>query len=69
MPEGNLTELIARDEGEIDRGSVTESVCVGVEESETVNVTEVLPLEVGSPEIMPLFPKLSPAGNALDDQA
>ena len=42
---------------------------MGVEESETVNVTEVLPLEVGSPEIMPLFPKLSPAGNALDDQA
>jgi hypothetical protein len=69
VPEGNLTELIVRDEGEIDRGSVTDWVCVEAEESETVNVTEVFPLEVGSPEITPLFPKLSPAGNALDDQA
>jgi hypothetical protein len=40
-----------------------------VEESETVNVTVVLPLEVGSPEMTPLFPRLSPTGNALDDQA
>lgn len=61
-------ELIDRDEGAIDRDCVTESVCVGVEESETVNVTEVLPLEVGSPEMMPLSPRVSPAGNALDDQ-
>lgn len=69
MPEGNLTELINSDEGAIDRDCVNESVCAGVEESETVNVTVVLPLEVGSPEITPLSPRLSPAGNALDDQA
>ena len=63
-----MTELIVRAEGEIDRGSVTESVWVGVEESETVNVTEVLSLEVGSPEMTPLVPSVSPAGKALDDQ-
>ena len=63
-----MTELIVKDEGAIDRDCVNESVCAGVEESETVKVTEVIPLEVGSPEITPLFPRVSPAGNALDDQ-
>jgi hypothetical protein len=49
--------------------AVTEAVNAGLFESETVKVTVVLPLEVGSPEITPLLPRLSPAGNALDDQA
>ena len=62
-----MTELIVRDEGEMDRGSVTDSVCVGLEESETVKVTFVFPLEVGSPEMTPLLPRLSPVGNALED--
>ncbi len=63
-----MTELIVRNEGAIDKGSAIESVCAGVEESETVKVTEVLPLEVGSPETTPLLRRLSPSGNALDDQ-
>jgi hypothetical protein len=64
-----LTELIVRNEGAIDKGSAMESVCAGVEESETVKVTEVVPLEIGSPEMTPLLPRVRPTGNALDDQA
>jgi len=66
--EGNLTELIDKDGGAIERDSVTDCVSAGVEESETAKVTEVLPLEVGSPETAPLLPRLSPWGSALDDQ-
>jgi hypothetical protein len=45
-------------------------LCAGVLESETVNVTLLVPLLVGVPEINPLLPKLSPAGKAppLTDQ-
>lgn len=48
--------------------AVTEVVNIGLLESETVNVTLLLPLEVGSPATAPLLPRLRPAGNALEDQ-
>ncbi len=48
--------------------AVTDAVNAGLLEAETEKVTEVLPLEVGSPAIAPLLPRFSPAGNALEDQ-
>lgn len=51
-----------------ERVTVVFAVRAGEEESVTAKVTVVLPLEVGSPEITPLLPRLSPAGNALEDQ-
>ena len=66
--DGRVEVVIARDVGAITSVDVTDAVNAGLLESETVKVTEVLPLEVGSPEITPLLPRISPAGNALEDQ-
>ena len=51
-----------------ERVRVVFAVRAGEEESVTAKVTVVLPLEVGFPEIAPLLPRLSPAGNAVEDQ-
>jgi len=68
VPAGSLAELMAKDRGEMTRGSVVERVCAGELESDTVKVTEVLLLEVGVPETMPLFEIVNPAGSVLEDQ-
>ena len=47
--------------------SLTDWVCAGLLESDTVAVTLVVPLAVGVPAIAPLLPRLSPAGKALTD--
>jgi hypothetical protein len=60
--------VIVRGDGATTSVAVTEAVNAGLLESATVKVTLVLPLEVGSPDSTPLLPRLSPAGNALDDQ-
>ena len=59
---------IVRGAGATTSVAATVAVNAGLLESATVKVTVVLPLEVGSPEIAPLPPRLSPAGNALEDQ-
>jgi hypothetical protein len=60
--------VIARGDGATTRVAVTEAVNAGLLESATVKVTFVLPLEVGSPEIVPLLARLSPAGSAFEDK-
>jgi len=44
------------------------AVKAGALASVTVKVMEELPVAVGVPERMPLLPRVSPAGNALEDQ-
>jgi len=44
------------------------AVRAGEAESVTVKRMEELPVAVGVPERMPLLPRVSPAGNALEDQ-
>lgn len=61
--------MIVRGCGATTSVAATEVVNAGLLESATVKVTVVLPLEVGSPERVPLLPRLSPAGNVLEDQA
>ena len=65
---GRLVVIIARDDGATTSVAVTDAVNAGLLESDTVKVTEVLPLEAGSPDIAPLLPRLSPAGRAPEDQ-
>jgi hypothetical protein len=65
---GKLVEPIINEEGETTRGCVVERVCTGELESDTVKVTEALPFEVGSPEMTPLLPRVSPAGSPVADQ-
>jgi hypothetical protein len=57
-----LTEMFA---GLKYSGSATDSVCAGLPESVTVNVSGVPPVEaaVGDPEIMPAGLKVRPAGS------
>jgi len=66
--DGRVAVVITRDVGAMTSVVVMDAVNAGLLESEMVKVTEVLPLEVGSPEITPLLPRISPAGNALEDQ-
>lgn len=68
VPEGRLVELISKDRGETTKDSVVERVCDGELESDTVKVTEVLPLEVVVPEMRPLLETASPTGSVLEDQ-
>jgi hypothetical protein len=60
--------VIVRGDGATTSVAVAEAVSAGLLESATVKVTVVLPLEVGSPEIVPLLARLSPAGSALEDK-
>lgn len=60
--------VIVRGNGATTSVAVAEAVSTGLLESATVKVTVVLPLEIGSPEIVPLFARVSPAGSALEDQ-
>jgi hypothetical protein len=53
--------------GEIVSEILTDRVCTGLLESETVAVTLVVPLAVGVPVIAALLPRLRPAGKALTD--
>jgi hypothetical protein len=48
--------------------SVAFAVRVGEAESATVKVIEELPVVVGVPEMMPLLPRVSPAGSPVADQ-
>jgi hypothetical protein len=59
--------VIVKVADETARESLTDRVCAGLLESETVAVTLVVPLAVGVPVIAPLVPKLSPAGRTFTD--
>jgi hypothetical protein len=65
---GRVAVVIVRDVELMTSVAVWDAVNAGLLESETVKVTEVLPLEVGFPEMTPVLPRLRPAGNALEDQ-
>jgi len=48
--------------------SVVFAVRAGEAESVTVTVMKELPVAVGVPEMMPLLPRVSPAGSPIADQ-
>jgi hypothetical protein len=49
-------------------GRLTDAVLAGLWLSVTVTAREKLPVAVGVPEMTPLLPRMSPAGNPETDQ-